>query len=231
MSVAATNANLIGGPLAEAVDVNDDAVLVIGNEGRVVGTTGSTEGLLGLIDEVRISNIARAATNFIGRPRLRPTAIWTGWRILGRRITSVIFRNPGRTTSTWTHSTTSRNSRRARIRRTVFPRRSTPMRTGCRTRGEQAYFSSLAQTGAGDFDGDGFTNLQEYNAAPIRPTRPSRQMTPMATVCRMRGSSNTSGSLAQTASGDFDGDSYSNLIEYQAGTSPTSASSFPSRRW
>jgi hypothetical protein len=62
---AFTAANLIGGPVAEAVDVNDDAVLVIGNEGRVVGTTGSTEGLLGLIDEVRISNIARNADGFI----------------------------------------------------------------------------------------------------------------------------------------------------------------------
>lgn len=54
-----TTANLIGGPTAEGVDINDDAVLVLGNEGRTVGTTGSTEGLLGLLDEVRISNIVR----------------------------------------------------------------------------------------------------------------------------------------------------------------------------
>ncbi|HYO24535.1 MAG TPA: LamG-like jellyroll fold domain-containing protein [Lacipirellulaceae bacterium] len=57
-----TTANLIGGPVAEAVDVSDDAILVIGNEGRNFGSgVNSTEGLRGLIDEVRISNIARSA--------------------------------------------------------------------------------------------------------------------------------------------------------------------------
>ena len=54
-----TTANLIGGPTAEGVDINDDAILVLGNEGRTVAPTGSTEGLLGLLDEVRISNIVR----------------------------------------------------------------------------------------------------------------------------------------------------------------------------
>jgi hypothetical protein len=60
-----TAANLIGGPSAEAVDVNMAMTLTIGNEARVVGTTGSNEGLVGLIDEVRISNVARSATQFI----------------------------------------------------------------------------------------------------------------------------------------------------------------------
>jgi hypothetical protein len=69
-----TEANLIGGPSAEGVDVNDDAILVIGNEGRVVGTTGSTEGLLGSIDEVRISNIARGAQEMMLVPE---PATWT----------------------------------------------------------------------------------------------------------------------------------------------------------
>jgi hypothetical protein len=63
----ATNANLISAPLAEAVDVNDDALLAIGNEGRAVGTTGATEGLLGLIDEVRISKVARGSNEFVFR--------------------------------------------------------------------------------------------------------------------------------------------------------------------
>jgi hypothetical protein len=63
----ATAANLIGGPLAEAVDANDAGLLVIGNEGRAVGSTGATEGLLGLIDEVRISRTARATNEFIFR--------------------------------------------------------------------------------------------------------------------------------------------------------------------
>lgn len=62
---AFTSANQIGGPTAEGVDVNDDAMLVLGNEGRVVGTTGSTEGMVGYLDEVRISNVARGAGDFI----------------------------------------------------------------------------------------------------------------------------------------------------------------------
>jgi hypothetical protein len=63
-----TAANPIGGLLAEAVDVTDAALLVIGNEGRATGTTsgtGSGEGLRGVIDEVRISNVARTATQFL----------------------------------------------------------------------------------------------------------------------------------------------------------------------
>ncbi|WP_035613151.1 LamG-like jellyroll fold domain-containing protein [Haloferula sp. BvORR071] len=55
-------ANLIG-TAARSVDFNDDALLVIGNEGR--GTSG--EGLLGQIDEVRISNVARTPSQFIFR--------------------------------------------------------------------------------------------------------------------------------------------------------------------
>jgi hypothetical protein len=63
----ATSANRLGDPVAEDVDVNDAALLVIGNEGRAVGTTGATEGLLGSIDEVRISNVARATNEFVFR--------------------------------------------------------------------------------------------------------------------------------------------------------------------
>lgn len=55
-----TAANAIGSG-ARTVDVNDDAILIIGNEGR--GASG--EGLLGLIDEVRISNVARTPSQFI----------------------------------------------------------------------------------------------------------------------------------------------------------------------
>lgn len=65
LNSAYTAANAIGGPTAEGVDLMDNLILVFGNEGRVVGTTGSTEGLLGLIDEIRISNVARGADEFL----------------------------------------------------------------------------------------------------------------------------------------------------------------------
>lgn len=57
---------LNGSPLIEGVDLNDAAILVIGNEGRAA-VGGSTEGLTGLIDEVRISNVARASNEFVFR--------------------------------------------------------------------------------------------------------------------------------------------------------------------
>ncbi len=63
-----TQANLIGTNTVERPDSADPLSLVIGNEGRVVGTAGSQEGLNGLIDEVRISNVARGAGDFIFVP-------------------------------------------------------------------------------------------------------------------------------------------------------------------
>ena len=227
MSVAATNANLIGGPLAEAVDVNDDAVLVIGNEGRVVGTTGSTEGLLGLIDEVRISNIARAATNFYWTATPPTDSDLDG---LADSWETYYFGNLSQSGTNDFDLDTFNNLAEFTAGSNPTNSLSTPLDTdadGLPDAWEQAYFSSLAQTGAGDFDGDGFTNLQEYNAgthpanAAITPNDTDGDGLPDAWEQQYFGS------LAQTASGDFDGDSYSNLIEYQAGTSPTSASSFP----
>ncbi len=63
-----TAANPVGTPVAEGVDLNDDMLLVIGNEGRATGTPASAEGLVGLIDEVRISNVVRTAGQFIFVP-------------------------------------------------------------------------------------------------------------------------------------------------------------------
>lgn len=61
MNPANLAANLIGSFSTETVNPDVQGFIVIGNEARVVGTVGSTEGLAGLIDEVRISNIARRA--------------------------------------------------------------------------------------------------------------------------------------------------------------------------
>jgi hypothetical protein len=68
-----TIAATLGAIGAEGVDVNDAAALVIGNEGRNSNgvpaspavADGSNEGLAGFIDEVRISNVARTADQFI----------------------------------------------------------------------------------------------------------------------------------------------------------------------
>ena len=62
-----TQANLLQSVAftASQVDATDSVPLVLGDEGRVVTTNGSQEGLLGELDEVRISNVARAPDQFI----------------------------------------------------------------------------------------------------------------------------------------------------------------------
>ncbi len=56
-------ANEIGSSSTETTLGTVTGPLVIGNEGRVTGN--SSEGLLGLIDEVRVSRVARDATGFL----------------------------------------------------------------------------------------------------------------------------------------------------------------------
>jgi len=62
LSDTPTAANAIFTNTVETVDATDPLLLVIGNEGRSAGSSlGSSEGFNGMIDEVRISNVARAA--------------------------------------------------------------------------------------------------------------------------------------------------------------------------
>lgn len=70
---------------AAQVDATDSEPLVIGNEGRVNGTNASQEGLLGELDEVRISSIARAPDQFIfsAAPEPGTTALLTSGALFG----------------------------------------------------------------------------------------------------------------------------------------------------
>jgi hypothetical protein len=228
LSVTATNANLIGGPLAEGVELADDALLVIGNEARVVGTTGSTEGLVGLIDEVRISNIARAATNFYWSAT--PPADGDADGLADSWETNYF----GNLTQGGTNDfdlDTYNNLAEFTAGSNPTNLLSTPLNKdadGLPDTWEQTYFSSLTQGDAGDFDGDGFTNLQEYLAgthpanAAFTPADIDGDSLPDAWEQQ-----HFNNSLAQLAGGDFDADGYSNLSEYQNGTNPASSASFP----
>lgn len=228
LGVTATNANLIGGPLAEGVDINDDALLVIGNEARAVGATGATEGLVGLIDEVRISNIARAATNFYWSTTAPADTDGDG---LADTWETNYFGNLSQAGTNDFDLDTYNNLAEYTGGSNPTNALSTPLDTdadGLPDAWEQTHFSSLSQTAGGDFDGDGYTNLQEYNAgtnpnnAAFTPANTDGDGLPDAWEQQY-----FNNSLAQTAAGDFDGDGYSNLAEYLAGTNPASFASFP----
>lgn len=228
LSGTATNANLIGGPLAEGVELADDALLVIGNEARAVGTTGSTEGLVGLIDEVRISNIARAATNFYWSAT--PPADGDADGLADSWETNYF----GNLTQGGTNDfdlDTYNNLAEFTAGSNPTNLLSTPLNKdadGLPDAWEQTYFSSLTQSDPGDFDGDGFTNLQEFLAgthpanAAFTPADTDGDSLPDAWEQQY-----FNNSLAQLAGGDFDADGYSNLSEYQSGTNPASSASFP----
>ena len=228
LNAAATNANLIGGPTAEGVDINDDALLVIGNEARAVGTAGSGEGLLGLIDEVRISNIARASTNFywqaIPPADVDGDGLQDSWETnyfgnLSQGATNDFDADMFDNLAEFTAGSNPTNIL------------STPLDTdadGLPDAWEQIYFSSLAQTASGDPDGDSYTNLQEYGANTNPNNAASNPSDTDADGLLDAWEQIYFGNLAQTAVGDFDGDGFTNQAEHLAGTNPASAASIPS---
>lgn len=82
-----TEANLIGSG-ADTIDFTDPGPLVIGNEGRTVNNANttaqlSTEGIVGLLDEVRISDVARGADEFIFSVPEPSTGILAAFGLLG----------------------------------------------------------------------------------------------------------------------------------------------------
>ncbi len=162
-NTAATSANFIG----TATMVNDLSVagcdFTIGNEGRATG--GSTDNFVGLLDEVRISSVARPATNFFWLPP-PPTdndadglPDWWETNYFGGITLYGATNDPdGDTFNNLAEYTAGSNPTN---------QLSTPLDTdadGLPDAWEQTYFNSLSQSPGGDFDGDGFTNLQEFNA-------------------------------------------------------------------
>ena len=83
-----TSANLLS-TSPDTIDLADGGFLVIGNEARLAGATATTtaplsnEGVVGLIDEVRISNIARGAGDFIFTVPEPSVAFLAGLSLLG----------------------------------------------------------------------------------------------------------------------------------------------------
>ena len=227
LDAATTNANLIGGPLAEGVDINDDMLLVIGNEGRAVGVTGSTEGLLGLIDEVRISNVARAATNFYWLPTAPTDSDGDG---LADSWETNYFGNLSQGATNDFDLDTFNNLAEYTAGSNPTNALSTPNdldADGLPDAWEITNFGNVNQSASGDPDRDGFSNLVEYqngsdpnNPNSVPGDTDGDSLPDAWEVANL-------GGLTYWAYEDPDNDGYNNVAEMMAGTDPLNTASHP----
>jgi hypothetical protein len=91
---------------------------------------------------------------------------------------------------------------------------------------EMEYFENLEREPSGDADGDGMTNLQEYQSG----TNPTIYATDhdgdgLLDLWEL----SYFGNLSQDAGGDADGDGYTNYIEHKLETNPTVSNDYPAQ--
>lgn len=172
VDASVTAAHEIGTNTVETVELADDAILVLGNEGRSTGGLGG-EPLGGMLDEVRISKVARTPGQFI-------------------------FFDDGDTDG-----------------------------DGLPDGWETANFGDLSQTASGDYDSDSFSNLAEYNAGSDPDDFGSVPGDIDADGLSDAWETTHFGDLSRSGSQDPDNDFNTNEEEENAGTDPNSNTSFP----
>lgn len=230
VDAAVTAANPIATNTTETVDLNDDAILVIGNEGRSTNGLGG-EPLGGLIDEVRISSVARGAEDFIFEPidlitdsdnDLLPDA----WELLHVEdldklsgLDDADFDGDG-ASDLEEYEADSVPDNIA----------STPADTDADTLPdavELLYFGSLSQDAASDPDGDGENNGTEISNGSAPNHRASTSADMDADFLPDVWEQAHFGHLAFNGGSDPDGDGFGNLQESTAATDPADAASRP----
>jgi hypothetical protein len=234
-------ANSIATNFTETVDVNDDAVLIIGNEGRATGGLGG-EPLGGLIDEVRISKVARSASQFIFGVSPTDTdgdELLDDWEVLNFReseeeTVEQILAKQGKTGNPDGDAFDNFAEQQAGSDPNDF--NSIPGDIdgdGLADAWEVTHFTVItAQDGAGDPDGD-FASNEEEESAGTDPAGPDG-FNSFPDSEPGGGDGLSDGwelfyfqNLDETAGGDPDGDLYTNAEEYQLGTDPGDRFSSP----
>lgn len=234
-------ANPIATNTVETVDVNDDAVLIIGNEGRATGGLGG-EPLGGLIDEVRISKVARSASQFIFAPSAADTDgddLLDDWEVLNFReseseTVAEIIAKQGKTGNPDGDAFDNFAEQNGGSNPNDF--NSIPGDIdgdGLSDAWELLHFANLAaQNGSGDPDGDFAINEDEDSAGTIPIGIAGFNSFPDIEGGTGDGLNDAwetfyFGNLTETAGGDPDGDLYTNAEEYQLGTDPANPLSSP----
>jgi len=220
---AVTAANLIASArMTEDLFPGAACDFVIGNEGRATG--GASDNWIGLIDEVRISRVARAPTEFIFVNDTDGDGLPDDWELFwfGSITAAHAADDPD-------HDGFS-NLQEYQAGSNPLLAASTPNDTdadGLPDAWEMAWFGTLAHGPDDDPDGDSFTNAQE-RAAGTNPNNPLSNPNDVdADGLPDAWEWLYFGSLTHSAQDDPDTDGYTNLEEYQAHTDPTNSQSFP----
>lgn len=220
----ATAANQIGSDQTLALNGagSISGPLVIGNENRLVGG----EGAQARIDEVRLSNIARAATGFVfsSPDDTDGDGLPDTWEVLNfdNIGTQTGAGDPDRDLATNAQEYAAGTNPNSDL---SFPDADSD---SLFDQWETTYFGSIsAQTGSGDPDGDGNTNNQEYAARSNPADSWSTALDTDADGLPDAWETARFGSLTRSAYDDNDADGYINLAEQLAGTSPVDSAAKP----
>lgn len=222
LDAARTEATLLHS-VPSTIDATDDMLLVLGNEARAVGTAGSGEGLLGQLDQVRISTVARAATDFIfGTSDSDGDGLPDEWELLH-------FGNLGQTGADDPDGDTLTNAQEFALgsNPNIFTDPLDIDADGLPDSWEQRYFGNLSATGTVDADGDGATNAAELAAGSAPNHRASTPLDIDADALPDAWELQHFGHLDYNGGDDPDSDGFGNLQEQIAGTLPNNPASRP----
>ncbi len=208
------------------------AELMLGNEGRYLSGTGSTEAFPGLIDEARISNVARSSVDFVFRyTDADRDGMSDEWE------QQIIDADPDDAIEDINDVLPGDNfdgDALTNLEEYEFGTDPTTANDPDNLDGddlpdawELTYFESLwTQDGSEDPDNDGFTNLEEYQNG-TDPTIFSDPNDVDGDGLPDAWETLYIGSLSEDGSDDHDGDGFTNAEEFAAGTLPGDTASVP----